>query len=178
MVQKEDRRLRVGVVGCGPIAQIAHLEACRKARNAELYAICDVAPDLRHYAAAVHTPRVTYARYEEMLADPQVEAVIVAVSDAFHVPLARQALEAGKHVLVEKPLGTNVPECEALAEMVRATGLVLQVGCNRRFDPGIAFAQRFVQEELGPRISLKAWYHDSTERYTMTDNLHPLVRHS
>ncbi len=50
----------------------------------------------------------------------------------------------------------------------------MQVGNNRRFDPGIGFANQFVREELGPRISLKAWYHDSVFRYTMTDNLQPI----
>ena len=66
-----------------PIAQIAHFDACRKARNAELYAICDVADDLRAKMAAIHEPKVTYRDYDEMLADPQVEAVIVAVADHF-----------------------------------------------------------------------------------------------
>jgi predicted dehydrogenase len=51
---------------------------------------------------------------------------------------------------------------------------VLQVGNNRRFDPGIAFARRFVQEEMGELLALKAWYYDSTYRYTMTDNLQPI----
>ena len=85
MIQKQDRRLRVGVLGCGPIAQAAHFEACAKARNADLYAICDVAPDLLERMAATHEPRKTYADYDAMLADPELEAVIVATSDAFHV---------------------------------------------------------------------------------------------
>ena len=50
----------------------------------------------------------------------------------------------------------------------------MQVGNNRRFDPGIAFAQKFIPEELGERMGFKAWYYDSTYRYTMTDNLQPL----
>ena len=52
MPVKEDRLLRVGVLGCGPIAQAAHFESCTKARNASLYAICDVADDLRERMAA------------------------------------------------------------------------------------------------------------------------------
>src|SRR3954447_10070995 len=104
-MNKEERLLRIGVLGCGPIAQFAHFDACRKARNAELYAICDSAEDLVQRMAAVHQPCVTYATYDAMLADPQVEAVIVAVADQFHVPLTLKALAAGKHVLVEKPLG-------------------------------------------------------------------------
>ena len=170
--------MRIGVLGCGPIAQAAHLDACRRARNAELFAICDRAEDLVTRMAAIHEPRVKYHDYDAMLADPMVEAVIVATADQFHVAHARRALAAGKHVLVEKPLGVTVEEAEALAAAVRSTGLTLQVGTMKRFDPGIAFARRFVTEELGERLALKAWYGDSTYRYAMTDNLQPLMAKS
>jgi predicted dehydrogenase len=174
----ENRTLRVGVLGAGPIAQFAHLEACRKAHNAELYAICDLAPDLLAQVAAEHSPRVTYLEYDEMLADPQIEAVLIATADKFHVPAASRALDAGKHVLVEKPLGVNVAECQALADQVHDSGLVLQVGTMRRFDEGISFARDFIAEELGEMVALKAWYCDSSYRYTMTDTLQPLPRRS
>ena len=72
-MNKESRLLRIGVLGCGQVAQIAHFDAIRKARNAELYAICDLADDLRAKMAAIHEPRKVYARFEEMLTDPQVE---------------------------------------------------------------------------------------------------------
>jgi predicted dehydrogenase len=173
-MNKESRLLRVGVLGCGPIAQFAHLDACRKARNAELYAICDVAEDLLARMAAIHEPRKTYRAFDLMLADPQVEAVVLAVADAYHVPLAQKAIAAGKHVLVEKPLGVSIAECEQLRQRLLATKLVLQVGTNRRFDPGIAFAHKFLREEVGQRMGFKAWYYDSTYRYTMTDNLQPI----
>ncbi len=173
--QKEDRVLRIGVLGCGPIAQIAHFDACRKARNAELYAICDLATDLRERMAIIHEPRVSYADFAAMLADPQVEAVIIAAADQYHVALSRQAIAAGKHVLVEKPFGVTVEESAALAMAVQQAGLILQVGHNRRFDPGVTFARRFIQEEMGGMMALSAWYCDSTNRYTMTDNLHPLT---
>ena len=174
----DERLLRIGVLGCGPIAQFAHFEACRKARNAELYAICDRAADLRERMAVVHQPQVAYADYDQMLADPQVEAVIVAVADQFHVAACQKALAAGKHVLVEKPLGVTVEECEQLGQQVRQSGLVLQVGYNKRFDPGVAFAHRFMQDELGQRMAFKAWYCDSVYRYTMTDNLQPIALNS
>ena len=173
-MEKERRLLRVGVLGCGPIAQFAHLEACRKARNAELYAICDRAGDLVDRMAAIHHPKKTYSELEAMLADPQVEAVIIAVADQFHVALCGRALAAGKAVLVEKPLGTGIEECESLADLVRETNGVLQVGNMKRFDPGVAFARRFIHEEIGQLLALKAWYCDSTYRYTMTDNLQPI----
>ena len=180
MTEKQERLLRVGVLGAGPVAQAAHFEACRKARNAELYAICDLAGDLVTEMAAMHHPRVTYLDYDAMLADPLVEAVIVAVADQFHVAMAAKALEAGKHVLVEKPLGVNVEECEALRQQAArlqadGRGRVVQVGTMKRFDPGIAFARQFIQEEMGEMLAMKAWYCDSTYRYTVTDNLQPLI---
>ena len=177
-MNKEVRLLRIGVLGCGPISQIAHFDACRKARNAELYAICDVAEDLVAKMAAIHEPRVTYSELDQMLADPQVEAVIIGTADQFHVPLARRVIAAGKPVLVEKPLGVSVAECEQLKDELRTNPLVFQVGNNRRFDPGIAFARDFVQNRLGGLIALRAWYCDSTRRYQMTDNLQALVRTS
>lgn len=174
-MKKEERLLRIGVLGAGPIAQAAHLESCRRARNAELYAVCEAAPDLLDRVAAIHRPHVTYTDYDAMLADPRVEAVIVAAADQFHVPLCRTALAAGKHVLVEKPLGTGVEECEDLRRAVRESGRVFQVGHNKRFDPGLAFARGFIAEEIGALAVLNAWYCDSVFRYTMTDNLQPPV---
>src|SRR5256885_6232854 len=174
MIEKEARLLRIGVVGAGLMSQAAHFEACRRARNAELYAICDVAEDLVTTMAAIHQPHVTYLVYDEMLADPHVEAVIVATADQFHVSMASRVLAAGKHVLVEKPLGVSVEECEALRKHVRASGLLLQVGTMKRFDPGIAFAHQFIQDEVGQLLALKAWYCDSTYRYIETGNLQPI----
>jgi predicted dehydrogenase len=174
MIVKDARCLRIGILGCGPIAQFAHLDACRKARNAELYAICDVADDLRDRMAVVHQPEAAYRHYDAMLADTRVEAVVVAIADQFHVAATLKAIEAGKHVLVEKPLGTTVASCRELRDRAADSGRVVQIGNNRRFDPGIAFARRFIQEEMGGRIALKAWYYDSVYRYTMTDNLQPI----
>ena len=115
MIEKESRLLRIGVLGAGPIAQSAHFDATRKARNAELYAICDAAADLLTQVAATHRPQVTYTDYDQMLADPLLEAVVIGVADQFHAPRQRRAIAAGKHVLVEKPLGVSVEECEGCA---------------------------------------------------------------
>ncbi len=175
MSKKEDSRLRVGVLGCGPIAQAAHFESCTKARNADLYAICDVADDLRERMAWTHGPEKTYADYDSMLADPQLDAVIVATADAFHVEATTRALEAGKHVLCEKPLGVTVEEVEALKATATAAGKVLQVGHMKRFDAGLQAAKSFVDGEMGELLALKAWYCDSTHRYAMTDAVQPFI---
>ena len=173
-----ERALRVGVLGCGQIAQAAHFEAVRKSRNADLFAICDLATDLVEKMEAIHAPRKAFTDYAAMLADPELDAVIVAIADQFHVSMARQALAAGKHVLVEKPLGVTVEECVSLRQDAEASGLVVQVGTMKRFDPGIAFARKFIDEEIGELLALKAWYCDSTHRYAMTDAVQPLIETS
>src|SRR4051794_13022032 len=127
MPKKAERRLRVGVLGAGPIAQAAHFESCTKARNAELAAICDVAEDLRERMAITHGAAKTYADYDRMLADPEIDAVIIAIADAFHVPASLRALEAGKHVLCEKPVGVTVEETLTLRQAVLRSGKVFQV---------------------------------------------------
>src|SRR6516162_7187324 len=173
-MKKDNRRLRLGLLGCGPISRAAHLDAIRKARNADLYAICDVARELTDRLAAICQPEAVYNDFAAMLADRRVEAVVIAVADQYHVPLCRQALAAGKPVLVEKPLGVTVEECEELRDLVTRTGLVFQVGNNRRFEPGMTEARRFLREEAGHLLTLDAWYYDSVYRYTMQDNLYPV----
>ncbi len=175
MPPKDNRLLRVGVLGCGPIAQAAHFESCTKARNAELYAICDVADDLRDRMAATHAPTTSFDDYDKMLADPALEAVIIATSDAFHVPAALRALQAGKHVLCEKPLAVNIEEAETLRAAVKSSGLTLQVGHMKRYDAGLQAAKTFIDGPMGQMVALKAWYCDNTHRYAMTDAVQPLM---
>ena len=167
--------MKVGVLGCGPIAQAAHFESATKGRNTDLYAICDVAADLLERMASTHAPEKTFDDYDAMLADPALDAVVIATSDAFHVPAAIAALKAGKHVLCEKPLGLAVEEVEALKQMVAASGRLLQVGHMKRFDPGLQSAKEFIDDGIGQLLALKAWYCDSTHRYPMTDAVQPLM---
>lgn len=168
-------QLNVGVLGCGPIAQAGHFESCTKASNARLYAICDVADDLRERMAATHAPQKSYADYGAMLADPALDAVIVATSDPFHVPASIRALEAGKHVLCEKPVGVGLEEVLDLERAVRRSGKRFQVGHMKRYDAGLQEAKRFIAGEMGGIVALKAWYCDSTHRYAMTDAVQPTI---
>ena len=175
MHRKEERCLRLGVLGCGMICQAAHFEAALKAGNVELYAICDVAEDLLGQMADMYHCRKRYTSYEEMLKDNEIEAVLIGIGDQFHAECTKQALRAGKHVLVEKPMGVTVEECREIEELVKETGLVLQVGYMKRFDEGIQFSRRFIREEIGDVLSIKAWYCDGTSRYTLTDNVQPYI---
>jgi predicted dehydrogenase len=174
-MQQNDRCLKLGVLGCGPIAQAAHFESAVKAKNVELYAICDVAEDLLQRMACTYGPARTYRDYDQMLADPELDAVIVATADEFHVTASIAALQAGKHVLCEKPLGVSVDEVEALGRAVEASGRVLQLGHMKRFDAGLQSARDFIGREMGEMLALKAWYCDSTHRYQLTDAAQPRI---
>src|SRR5271155_3939275 len=122
-VLKDKNCLRVGILGCGPISQFAHLEAAQKARNVVLRAVCDADESLARRFGAFYDAEKIYLDYGQMLADDSLDAVIIATSDAFHVPAARKAIAAGKHVLCEKPLGVSIEEVEELARKIKQSGL-------------------------------------------------------
>ncbi len=170
--------LKVGVLGCGPISQFAHFESCKKARNIILFGICDAAEDLLEKMNRRWNPITSYTDFDVMLEDPDIEAVIIATSDPFHIPLTLKAVKAGKHVLVEKPLSHSIEECQQLHQAVSDNRVHVQVGHMKRFDPGIEFAHRFATERMGKLIALKAWYGDHLQRYTETDNLQPIPEKS
>jgi predicted dehydrogenase len=166
-------KLRIGLVGCGPIAQNAHLPAIEKARDIRLQAIADTDAALRESVSLRYRPHSTYKHSDEIFADPNVDLVILAVGDRFHVPLAADAVRAGKHVLVEKPLGVSTQECDNLRVLV-PPDLVFAVGCNRRFLPGVRAAKEFALRSRSI-ASYSAFYYDSTFRHQVTQpNLFPL----
>jgi predicted dehydrogenase len=129
------RPLRVGVVGCGAIAQMMHLPTL--AERPDLFAIAGLADidraTLDTVAVRYHVERTT-RDYHELLAHADVDAVLVLASGT-HRPFVTAALAAGKHVFVEKPLGFSLAETEELAAAARASGRVVQVGYHKRFDP-------------------------------------------
>ncbi len=164
--------VRMAVVGCGRIAQTAHLPAIEKASGVELAAVCDASPALAEAAGSRYAVPWT-TDLDAVLTDPEVEAVVVAVPDRLHLTVAESALAAGKHVLVEKPMATNADECQRLVKLAVAAGLKLQVGAMKRHDPGIEFARQFVQAQLGPVISFSAWYCVDTLRPEVEATLFP-----
>ena len=175
--RKGQSKVKIGLLGCGLISQYAHLFALKKAANVELTAICDAAEDLVLDISQAYGVRRGYTDYERFLKDANIEAVLIATPDQFHVPQAIECLRHGKHVLIEKPLGLEIEECRRLAGVVEKSGLKLQVGNMKRFDPGIQFAHRFIKENMGQRLSVSGWYCDSAFRSTMQQTLRlPVIR--
>ncbi|MFR3684335.1 MAG: Gfo/Idh/MocA family protein [Enterococcus sp.] len=167
--------VKIGVLGAGQISQAAHFDSIRRANNAELYAICDVDEYLLNEMNALYHPKKIYTDFDEMLKDPNMDAVVIGIADNFHVPMTIKAIKAGKPVLVEKPLGMSIEEVEELGKLVKESGIHVQVGNMKRFDSGIEAAKDFIDEEMGEMLALKAWYCDNTYRYTTTDNVQPVI---
>jgi predicted dehydrogenase len=166
-------KIRIGIIGLGPIAQNAHLPAIEKARDIHLQAIADTDAALRDQVRSRYCPETVHKHSDDLFGDPNVDLVILAVSDRLHVPLAMDAVRAGKHVLVEKPLGITTQECERLRSLV-SPDQVFAVGCNRRFLPGVRAAKAFASRSRSV-ASYKAFYYDSTFRHSLTQpNLFPV----
>src|SRR2546421_5428195 len=150
--------LPVALIGCGRIAQVAHLPGLEKASGIQLVAVSDPSRTVAEAVARRYGVTAVHTDAGRVLSDPSVAAVIVAAPDRFHYELTRRALEGGKHVLVEKPLATTTEEAEALVELVDRTGLKLQVGAMKRHDAGMQWARQFISDSLGESRSFMAWY--------------------
>ena len=170
------QKLPIGILGCGAISQIAHIPAALRAQNVQLAALCDRDELLLHRVADKANVAARYNDYHQMLASPEIAAVVLAIPDSLHVPLAIQALRAGKHVLVEKPLGSASDQCHELVHLVESSNLKLQVGCMKRHDLGIRFAREHVKSKLGKILSFSAVFQDTVFRSAMQATcLDPLV---
>jgi predicted dehydrogenase len=141
--------VRIAMVGLGSWGKnlLRNLGALPEA---ELVWCCDPEEGRRMtYAGAYPAARFT-ARYEDLLVDPALEAIVLATPVPTHYELARRALEAGKHVLVEKPMTWKAEEARELREVVTSTGLVLMVGHLLRFHPGVEKLRELIDSgELG-----------------------------
>jgi len=147
--------IRLGVIGCGRIAQAAHLPAAEKTADVRLSMVCDRSQRLaRGVGERYGVPWTTDAA--DILSS-DVDAVLVCVPDRFHLPLGEQALAAGKHVLMEKPLAETVEAARSLAEAATTAGLVLQTGFMKRHDPAMRFAVENLPR-IGRLLSAQAWY--------------------
>ncbi|MFS8104731.1 Gfo/Idh/MocA family oxidoreductase [Lentzea alba] len=167
--------VRLGLIGCGRIAQVAHLPAAEKAEGIKLVAVCDPDASVTGAVAARYGIGTVHNDHTALLAEPSIEAVLIAAPDRFHFDLTRAALAAGKHVLVEKPLASTVAECDELVALVRTGGLKLQVGAMKRHDPGLEFAHRFADAKLGQIRSFHAWYRIGSIRPGVEATLFPKV---
>lgn len=137
-------RVRVGIIGVGMGRN--HGMNYRAAPEADLVAICDTNPDRLAEKAHELQPRKTYTRYQDLLADDDIDAVSVAIPNFLHASVTLDALESGKHVLCEKPLAMNAQEAEQMVATARRLGRTLMVHFNVRFTPIAQAVKRAMDE--------------------------------
>lgn len=128
------KRLRVGVIGCGLIAQVMHLHYLRElADRFEIAAVCDLSEGVRDACAREYGVSKAFGSWQELLEEP-LDAVLVLTSGS-HAPIAVAAAERGMHILVEKPMCFSVAEGEEMIRAADRAGVTLMVGYNKRYDP-------------------------------------------
>ena len=161
------KRLRVGVIGCGLIAQVMHLHYLRELSDRfEISAVCDLSKEVRDAVAREYGVPRQFETWPELIAHP-LDAVLVLTSGS-HAPAAIAAAQAGLHVLVEKPMCFSVAEGNAMVDAAKTAGVTLMVAYNKRYDPAylrLVEEARSVQDLRLLRIT------------TLESPLEPYVKH-
>ncbi|TVY02983.1 Gfo/Idh/MocA family protein [Cohnella terricola] len=149
-------KVRIGVIGTGSISEM-HLNSYKRNPNVTIVAICDVNEARARQVADKYGATKTFTDYRELVADSDIDAVSICTWNNTHAPISIAALQAGKHVLVEKPLCRTVEEAVEVERVVRESGKLLQVGFVRRYDPNVKMLREFVdQGEFGELYYAKA----------------------
>jgi len=144
----------VAVIGAGAFATGHHLPNLKKIPGCQIEAVVARTGSKAKQAAEKYGARYCATDYREVLADPKVQAVVIATRHDLHAELCLAAAEAGKHVFVEKPLALRVAECEAIVAATERAGVLLSVGFNRRFSAHAQAAQAALAKTAGPRVVL------------------------
>jgi predicted dehydrogenase len=135
--------LGIGLIGCGRWG-LNYLRAFSELDGCHLVAACDVSPERLREAERRAPGLRTSRELKELLAAPDLDAVVVATDATRHYEVARAVLEAGKHCLVEKPMTTDVAQARHLRDLAQRNRLVLMVGHVFRYNPGINHLQKVI----------------------------------
>ncbi len=129
-----ERTVKVGIIGCGGIANGKHMPSLQKLKHVQMVAFCDIVSERAEKAAAkygVEGAKV-YTDYKELLADKEIEVVHVCTPNRSHSFITVDALEAGKHVMCEKPMAINSAEAKKMIDAAKRTGKKLSIGYQSR----------------------------------------------
>ncbi len=151
-------KIKIGVIGVGNISQ-AHIGAYLKNPNVELYAFCDIREERLKEMGEKYGITRLFTNKEDMLALPELDAVSVCTWNSAHAPCTIAALNAGKHVLCEKPMAMNEEEAKEMKEAAERNGKLLMVGFVRRYGNDSRILQDFIKKDfLGEIYYSKATY--------------------
>jgi predicted dehydrogenase len=140
-------RVRVGVIGCGGIAESAHIPNLLVEPYARLEALVDIDETrLLLMQQKFNFPKnKCYKDYREILTSKDIDAVVVATPALTHGEIVLEAIKAGKHVFVEKPLSATVAEAEAIVKVASESGVKVMVGYQHRFVASHRIAKRYLR---------------------------------
>ncbi len=140
-------QLRVGIVGCGEVAQIIHLpNLYRLPDKFRVTALCDASQTVLDGVGDHWNIAQRFLHYADLVSRPDVDVVLVTNPHAYHAPVALAAIAAGKHVMVEKPAALNFAEADAIQTAQVRAGVTVQVAYMRRYAPAFEQACRIVGE--------------------------------
>ncbi|GAB4410747.1 MAG: scyllo-inositol 2-dehydrogenase [Anaerolineae bacterium] len=152
--------VRVCLVGAGRVARVHANSLVNHVPAAQLVALVDPDPRARDEAGEQFGVEKRFAALEEALESVAFDAVVITTPTFTHKQLAVMAANAGKHILLEKPMALNLAECDAIIAAAEANGVILQLGFMRRFDPEfVAAAQRIEAGEIGQPMLIKSLTH-------------------
>lgn len=149
-------RLRIGVIGLGWFGEI-HCETIAGIANIELVALCTRRPGRLAEQATKFGVKKTYRDYRDMLADKDIDAVSIVTMWDQHTDPAIAALEAGKHVFLEKPMASTVADCNKIIAASKKAKGILQIGHICRFNPRYRMAKQAIDEgRIGKIVALQS----------------------
>lgn len=151
------QRVKVGVIGCGHIAQQVHIPNYIENPRSELVAICDTNKDVLAKTAEKYSIKHTFEDYKELLKSGLINAVSVCVPTGLHSEVVIEAAKNGVHTLCEKPLALNLDEADRMLEAVSKNEIKLGVGFNLKFLPNHVKVREFIQNRrIGKPIFARA----------------------
>lgn len=157
---------KIGIVGIGFIGEDHLSRLANSISGVEVVAVCDIIPGKAQAALdRLGIKAKDYATYEELIADPQVEVVVITASNEAHCEVSVTALDAGKYVFCEKPLAINAEECQKIMEAEQRTGKkMLQVGFMRRYDKGyVQLKEAIENDEIGEPLMLHCRHYNQSQ---------------
>lgn len=173
----------IGFVGAGMVGQVAHIANYIGLEGCRLVALAELRPELGRRAAARFGIGRLYQSHRELLADKEVDAVVIVTRQAAQGPVTLDSLESGRHVLSEKPMAHTVEHALRLAEAAKRRDLRYAVGFMKRHDAGAQRAKALLDElrasgELGRILLMRAWcyggeFRSGTGDFVMTDEPRP-----
>ncbi|WP_163101969.1 Gfo/Idh/MocA family protein [Peribacillus alkalitolerans] len=160
-------KIKVGVIGCGSIAKHRHLPEYLSNEQVEIVAVCDIVEERVNELAKSYNAKA-YISYEELLTNPDIDAVSVCTPNYLHAPITIAALNAGKHVLCEKPMATSRADAEEMIKAAERSMKKLMIAHNQRFVTSHQKARQLIEKgEVGKIYSFRtAFGHGGPEGWS------------